>query len=132
MRLTGEVLAAGDTVGGIAKLAQGTIHTASALSELGSSGTERTVVLGRNMADRIIPYAEKHGYDYYGGTPRWVPFRNQRLDLWFNKRWINSEMRGGSRVVDIGETPGMPPSVFYDMERSQVDGYWNYVQDPQP
>lgn len=28
--------------------------------------------------------------------------------------------------------PGYAPSVFYNMERQQVSGYWNYVQDIQP
>lgn len=56
----------------------------------------------------------------------------ERTDLWFNQRWIRGEMRGGSRIVDIGEPAGYPPSVFYNMERQQVSGYWNYVQDIQP
>jgi RHS repeat-associated protein len=101
---------------------------------------ERTVVIGRNMAGRVRPYAEKNGYDVYGGTPKWIPRGLQRVaprtldrvDLWFNKRWINSEMRAGSRVMDIGEPPGMPPSDFYNMELQQVDGYWNYFKDLQP
>lgn len=33
----------------------------------------RTVAMGRNMADRVIPYARKNGYDWYKGTPGWVP-----------------------------------------------------------
>ena len=41
-------------------------------------------------------------------------------------------MRGGSRIVDIGEPPGYPSSSFYNMERQQASGYWNYVQDFQP
>jgi len=96
------------------------------------AGAQRTVAMGRNMADRVIPYAEKHGYDYYKGSPKWVPFRNDKVDLFFNKRWINNEMRRGSQIVDIGEPPGMPPSAFYNMERQQVSGYSKYVQDIQP
>ena len=106
-----------------------------------ATNTERTVAMGRNMADRVIPYAEKNGFDWYKGTPGWVPRTAiekvsakalEKTDLWFNKRWINNEMRGGSRIVDIGEPPGYPPSAFYNMERQQVSGYWNYVQDTQP
>lgn len=41
-------------------------------------------------------------------------------------------MKSGSRIIDIGEPPGMPPSDFYNMELNQVDGYWNYFQDIQP
>ena len=44
--------------------------------------------------------------------------------------WV--ALRAGSRVVDIGEPPGMPPSDFYRMELGQVDGYWNYFRDMQP
>ncbi len=105
-----------------------------------ASAAERTVVMGRNMGGRVIPYAEKNGFDYYKGTPSWIPRGLQRVapktlnrvDMWFNKRWINNEMNAGSKIIDIGEPPGMPPSDFYDMELDQVDGYWNYFQDFQP
>lgn len=105
-----------------------------------AGGAERTVVMGRNMGGRVIPYPEKNGYDYYSGTPSWIPRSLERVapntmrkvDLWFNKRWINNEIAAGSRIIDIGEPPGMPPSDFYNMEQGQVDGYWNYFQDPQP
>lgn len=84
------------------------------------------------MSGRVTPYAERHGYDYYRGTPRWVPFRSQRVDLWFNRRWIRGEVKQGSRITDIGQPPGMPPSVFYDMERAETRGYFNYFEDLQP
>ena len=93
------------------------------------------------MGERVIPYAESNGADWYGGTPRWVPrgliekispSALEKTDLWFNGRWINSEMQAGSRIVDIGEPPGYPPSAFYNMERTRVDGYWNLFKDPQP
>lgn len=99
------------------------------------------VDLVAKAADRVIPYAEKNGYDWYKGTPSWIPRNSiekvspralERTDLWFNKRWINNEMRNGSRIVDIGEPPGYAQSAFYNMERQQVSGYWNYVQDIQP
>lgn len=103
-------------------------------------GAPKVVVVGRNMDDRVLPYVAKHGYDYYKGTPtiiprsldRVAPNMLRRIDLWFNKRWINSQMRQGKRIIDIGEPEGYQPSVFYEMERIQLDGYWNYVQDPQP
>jgi hypothetical protein len=37
-----------------------------------------------------------------------------------------------SRIIDIGEPPGVPPSAFCNMELSQEKGYWNYIEDPQP
>jgi hypothetical protein len=48
------------------------------------------------------------------------------------ERWIDGEVAGGSRIIDIGEPPGMPPSEFYNMELEHTDGYWNYFQDYQP
>lgn len=101
-----------------------------------------TVAIGRNMGQRVIPYAERNGYGYYKGTPEWVPRKTiarmaspatlDKVDLLFNKRWINSQMRQGNRIVDIGEPPGYPPSDFYNMELNQVRGYGNYSQDIQP
>jgi RHS repeat-associated protein len=130
---------------GLGIWATGLRSTQAATAEIGQAAesagaAERTVVMGRNMGGRVIPYAEKNGFDYYKGTPSWVPRGLQRVapktlnrvDMWFNKRWINNEMRGGSRIIDIGEPPGMPPSDFYNMELDQVDGYWNYFQDFQP
>lgn len=35
-----------------------------------------------------------------------MPFRFERLDLFFNERWIKKQMRRDSEIVDIGETPG--------------------------
>jgi len=55
-----------------------------------------------------------------------------KIDLWFNQRWITNEMSAGSRIIDIGAPPGMPLSGFYNMELNQTNGYWNYFQDPQP
>jgi hypothetical protein len=106
-----------------------------------AKGTTRTVTMGRNMGERVVPYAEKHGYDWYRGTSRWVPRKTlerispatlQRIDLWFNRRWIRREMRRGSDIVDIGEPAGYPRSAFYEMERREVSGYPRYRQDPQP
>ena len=62
------------------------------------------------------------------GLQRVAPKTLNRIDMAFNKRWINNEVGKGSRIIDIGEPPGMPPSSFYDMELNQVDGYWNYFQ----
>jgi hypothetical protein len=112
-----------------------------AAAEEAAGAASRTVVLRRNMADRVIPYAEKNGFDSYKGTPNWVarslierisPSALEKTDLWFNQRWIQSEMSAGSAIVDIGEPAGYSPSIFYNMEQQQVSGYWNYSQDLQP
>lgn len=71
----------------------GTIKEARAVS-----GIPRTVVIGRDMAKRVIPYAESRGYSYYKGTPSWVPYKKverifgsnvtEKIHLGFNRRWI--------------------------------------------
>jgi hypothetical protein len=52
--------------------------------------------------------------------------------MWLNRQWIRSEIQQGSRVIDIGEPSGMPPSAFYNMEIEETQGYWNYYKDSQP
>jgi hypothetical protein len=51
----------------------------SALPQSQQLRLKRTVVMGRNMAGRVRPYAEKNGYDVYGGSPGWIPRGLQRL-----------------------------------------------------
>lgn len=112
----------------------------SGIGEEAAPAEMRTVVIGRNMEERVIPYAERHGLEYYHGTPKWVPNGLRRaapktlhkIDLWFDRRWINSEIRAGSRFIDIGESRGLPPSDFYNMEREQLNEYLNYTQAIQP
>src|SRR4051812_5391681 len=86
----------------------------------------KTAVMGRDTSGRVIPYAERHGYDFYRGTPRFIPFRFERLDLWFNKLWITKQMRRGNAIIHIGQRPGMPPGRFDDMERKATSGYPKY------
>jgi len=31
-----------------------------------------------------------------------APRTLNRVDLWFNMRWINNEMAAGSRIIDLG------------------------------
>lgn len=61
-----------------------------------------------------------------------MPKTLNKVDLWFNRRWIRGEMGAGSRIIDIGEPPGWNPSSFYNMELEQVAGYGKYFQDIQP
>jgi RHS repeat-associated protein len=109
--------------------------------ERGAANSGRTVAMGRNMPDRVIPYAQRNGYGHYHGTPKFVPRgvierisprALEKVDIWFNKRWIQGEMRNGSRIVDIGEPAGYRPSQFYSLEREQISRYGNYFQDFQP
>jgi hypothetical protein len=98
-----------------------------------------TIVMGRWMEGRVIPYADAHDYGYYNATPQRVHnfFKDhtseaftEKVDLAFNKVWINGQIRQGKTIVDIGES-GPAPSVYYNMELESVNGYPNYVQDTQ-
>jgi hypothetical protein len=64
----------------------------------GVSTIEKTVVIGENMAQRVIPYAEKYGFKYFrprGTNPAsWM--RNQ-------VQWIRRQIQDpGTRIIDIG------------------------------
>ena len=132
----------GSCAGQVAASAIGMFGSRFGAGRLASRASEQTVAMGRNMTDRVIPYARTHGYGYYAGTPSWIPRRTiersmgadrlRSVDLWFNRAWIRGQMRQGHRIVDIGEPPGYRPSEFYDMELNEVSGYWNYTRDPQP
>lgn len=48
-----------------------------------------------------------------------------------NKRWIKDKMREGREIIDIGpdfarRRTGYGASPFYEMERTQLNGYSNY------
>lgn len=82
------------------------------------------IVLGRSMRERVIPYAERTGAEYYGGTPqglRWLPERGQ---VWLNKRWLSGKIKGGYDIEDVG-TPrtGLPSSPYYDAEHQVLTKY---------
>ena len=99
----------------------------------------RTYVVGGDMKNRVIPYAQAHGYEYWTGP-------NSRIFDALNKLngrvadayssvsqrwWINKATRSGARVVDIGTAPGTQPSQLYQIELRRLDHYWNTVRSPQ-
>jgi RHS repeat-associated protein len=89
-----------------------------------------TVVIGRFM-NRVVPYAERNGYRYYD-PPRLLRRAPDRVQVWHNRRWIRSEMRNGSEVVDIGRPAGeLTDGPFYGMELQEVGKYWNYRAAPE-
>ena len=72
----GVTRSAGVTADRTAALTRSHVHvgdSSRSLRAFFATEAERTVVIGRNMSDRVIPYAESNGADWYGGTPRWVP-----------------------------------------------------------
>lgn len=67
----------------------------------GVTTIEKTVVIGENMAQRVIPYAEKYGFKYFqprGTNPaNWMKSQTQRI-----RRQIQDP---GTRIIDIGPDP---------------------------
>ncbi len=131
----------GRIAGNLATIAVTTVTGVGGIARA-SAARSAPVAVGRDMAGRVVPYAEAKDLGWYRGTPRWVPRRTierlastearERVDLFFNKLWIRSRIAHGAKVVDIGEPAGYPPSRFYDMELEQLRDYWNYVRDTQP
>src|SRR5690242_2705607 len=90
---------------------------------------KETVVIGENMKDRVIPYAEKIGAKYYKAV-------GKRAENWManNKRWIQRVIKAGKKVVDIGEDASRTKrSDNYRMEKDELKRQ-NYpvTSDPQP
>lgn len=94
----------------------------------------RPVVIGENMAGRVVPDAQRMGADFYS-PPR---FDNPAQSMAHNRYWINEQMNQGRGIIDIGPAPGRagfpePTSPWYAMERAQIAerGYPWYVQGQQ-
>jgi hypothetical protein len=99
-------------------------------------GATNRVVIGENM-ERVEPYAKEIGAGIYPGMPDYVevkatsPDLIEQLALEHNRQWIVTEMENGSQIIDIGPdfarraAGGASPA--YEMERSLLSGYTNYV-----
>jgi RHS repeat-associated protein len=83
-----------------------------------SSRNAPPIVLGENMRDRVIPFAERHGFEYYRpGSPGTF-----EENLAANRSWLLGRLAEGSTVIEIGRDPLRPePSPFYLMESSLVN-----------
>lgn len=86
------------------------------------------VVIGENMR-RVTSYAALIGGHVY--RPRKNDPFDKQLALYRNGRWIQSMIRQGREVIDIGpdfarRSLGRPPSEYYNLERRQLEGYENY------
>jgi YD repeat-containing protein len=90
-----------------------------------SSGGQSTVnqlppvVIGEDMRNRVIPFAQQNGFDYYKPGPS---LGNQAADLAANQAWMQGIVNQGRIVIDIGRAPGrVDPSVFYLAESEIVN-----------
>jgi len=76
------------------------------------------VVIGRNMLDRVIPFAKANGFDYYTPPER---FQTDLENLAYNAAQIQEWKEEGRIFIDIGPDPQNPkPSIYYNMESSMV------------
>ncbi len=87
----------------------------------------RTLVIGENMTDRVIPFAEKYGFEIYPGMPNFRVGMEAEAML-HNQAFIETKMAQGFRIVDIGPDFAKRairggPSPFYNMERTITKGY---------
>jgi hypothetical protein len=98
------------------------------------SSTNRPIVLGEAMQDRVIPAADRMGADYYDPPT----FDTTAQALAHNRYWLNEQMNQGRGIIDIGPAPGRanypePTSPFYAMERSEIarrDYPWYLRMEP--
>lgn len=92
----------------------------------------KTVVIGEDMAGRVIPTARSRGaawYDPPNAPPeKWM--QNQR-------DWINRQLDEGCTILDCGAAPGRanfpnPTSPYYQAELDEIfrRGYTNYESIP--
>lgn len=105
---------------------------------IGPRRSEREIiVIGENMPERVIPYAERIGASYY--KFRRDPSKPQYDYFCNNLRWIRDQMRARKEIIDIGPderrraTPrGASP--FYEMEWQEISRreYPLYTSKPRP
>jgi RHS repeat-associated protein len=109
-----------------------------AAEDTGSFVANRTtVVIGENMAGRLVPYAEARGYQTIND---WLKSTGRTWDESANTDWVNWVQQQGYDIVDIGPDftrrldyvidptlpNARPPSAIYGSERMELLEYWNY------
>ena len=81
----------------------------------------RFVVIGRGM-DRIIPFANKIGAEYFDNpffhkdVMDWSSKADVGFAQWLNSQWLISKINAGYRVIDVGDA-GRGMSDFYQIEK---------------
>jgi hypothetical protein len=82
------------------------------------------------MEDRVIPYANKVGAEYYRGAPPGTPEIGY---MEHNRQAIQTAIGEGREVIDVGPHPDRvnypaPTSPYYAMELKELSGYPNYLR----
>ncbi len=92
------------------------------------------VVIGEDMADRVIPFAKKNGDLWYKAVeaPEAMWMENSRI-------WIRTVMDDGAYIIDVGPAPArenypLPSSANYAIELEEIArwGYKRYKFAPVP
>jgi len=105
---------------------------AGALPPKMATAKKPPLVIGEAMDDRVIPYANSIGGEYYRGAGRNVP-----VESWLehNRQMIRNAMNEGREIIDIGPNPSRrswpgPTSPNYAMELEEVAraNYQHYVR----
>jgi RHS repeat-associated protein len=83
---------------------------------------EKIVVIGEDMTNRVIPFAEKYGFKYFkptGTNPKnWM--RNQ-------SQWIYRQIKDPTvRIIDIGAKGLEATSKYYKKELEMLNKYLGY------
>lgn len=69
-------------------------------------GAEGAIVIGENMAGRVIPFAEKAGASWYKAQS-WANPANWMKN---NTAWLQKQMKAGRTIIDIGPDAARKPS----------------------
>jgi len=69
--------------------------------------------------NRVIPFAEKNGFEYYKPGPS---LGSQEANLGANRAWVQSMISEGRTFIDIGPAPGRAQlSPYYQMESGLIN-----------
>ena len=121
-------LATGAAIGGGIGAAYGYYSAKEAGRNPWTGKFERSVVIGRQMENRVNPAASDLGAETI--TKTWNEefgegFRvSDSKGIQFNRRWYSGKLNDGYRVYDIG-SGGLPTGKYYGAELSLSKGYWN-------
>jgi hypothetical protein len=83
------------------------------------STIKKTIVIGEDMFNRVIPYSHKYGFKYFKprGTNSANWMRNQ-------VQWIRQQIQApGTRIIDIGPKGPAPSSPYYMKELEMLKKY---------
>jgi hypothetical protein len=58
--------------------------------------------MGEDMLNRVIPFAEKNGFEYYKPGPS---LGSQEANLAANRAWLQGMINEGRTFIDIGPAP---------------------------